>query len=83
MGSRFAKNMAGKTYIGVYGGMQHFHIMKSTEFLFSDTNQWQVGPNLFRGMMDATAVYYFYNRGVVLSGMYTMYKISMENKVTC
>jgi len=68
MGSQFAKNMAGKTYIGVYGGMQHFHIMKSTEFLFSNDNEWQVGPDLFRQMMDATAVFYYYNRGVVLSG---------------
>lgn len=68
MGSHFAKNMAGKTYIGVYGGMQHFHIMKSTEFLFSNDNEWQVGPDLFRQMMDTTAVFYYYNRGVVLSG---------------
>ena len=65
---RLHQDIITKTYIGVYGGMKNFRILKSTEFLFSGSSEWEIGPELFRPMMDATAVYYTWNKGVMLSG---------------
>ena len=67
---KWIKNIVDQTYIGVYGGMRNFYMLKSTEFLFSDTNEWQVGPNLFRKMMDSTAVFFPHIMGPILTGKY-------------
>ena len=65
---RLHNTIVGHTYIGVYGGMRNFRILRTTEFLFSGSSRWEIGPDLFRPMMDATAVYYQWNKGVMLSG---------------